>query len=46
MRWERLRAVTARDAYSVANAYVSRAELQGITYHREKGEVHRVRVGA
>lgn len=43
---ERLRAVTARDAYSVAHAYTARAELQAITYHRHKGEVQRVRVAA
>ena len=43
---EQLRAVTARDAYSVSHAYASRAQLQGITYHRERGEISRVKVAA
>jgi hypothetical protein len=36
---------TARDAYTVSNAYVSRARLTGITYHRERGETTRVVIG-
>lgn len=44
-QWEQLRAVTARDAYAVSHAYTARAQLQGITYHRLKGEVQRVKVG-
>jgi hypothetical protein len=44
--WEQLRAVTARDAYAYSNAYVSRAQMQAITYDRERGEVQRVKVGA
>ncbi len=43
--WEQLRAVTARDAYAVGHAYVARAQLQAITFHRERGEVQRVKVG-
>ena len=42
--WEQLRAMTARDAYAASHAYSARAELQGITYHRDKGEVSRVKV--
>jgi hypothetical protein len=42
---EQLRAMTARDAYAVANAYVGRSQLQGITLHRLHGEVLRVKVG-
>ena len=45
-QWEQLRAVTARDAYAVANAYSGRAQLQAITLHRQKGEVLRVKIGA
>lgn len=45
VQWEQLRAVTARDAYAVSHAYSARSQLQGITYHRERGEVQRVKVG-
>ncbi len=44
--WEQLRAVTARDAYAVANAFTARAQLQAITLHKTKGEVMRVKVNA
>lgn len=43
--WEQLRAVTARDAFAASHAYVARAQLQGIVYHRERGEIQRVKVG-
>lgn len=43
--WEQLRAVTARDAYAASHAFVARAQLQGITLHRERGEVQRVKIG-
>lgn len=46
MKWEQLRAVTERDAYAVSHAYSARAQLQGITYHRERGEIQRVAVNA
>lgn len=46
MTWEQLRAVTARDAYAYSHAYVSRAQMQAITYDRDLGEVQRVKVGA
>lgn len=42
--WEQLRAVTARDAYAVSHAYVARAELQAITFDKERGEIMRVKV--
>lgn len=45
VQWEQLRAVTARDAYAVGNAYTARAQLQAITLHRTKGEIQRVKVG-
>lgn len=45
-QWEQLRAVTARDAYSVGNAYTARAQLQAITLHRQRGEVQRAKVAA
>lgn len=44
--WEQSRAVAAKDAYAASHAYSSRAELQGITYHRDRGEVSRVRFSA
>jgi len=44
VQWEQLRALTARDAYAVSHAYTARAQLQAVTYHREKGEVGRVKV--
>lgn len=44
--WEQLRAITARDAYAVSHAYTARAQLQAITFHRQKGEIQRVKVGA
>jgi len=42
---EQLRAVTARDAYAVGHAYTARAQMQAITYHRQKGELQRFKVG-
>lgn len=45
VQWEQLRAVTARDAYAVSHAYAARAQMQGITYHKERGEIQRVKVG-
>lgn len=45
-QWEQLRALTSRDAYAVAHAYSGRAQLQAVTYHRDRGEVQRVKVGA
>lgn len=46
VQWEQLRAVTARDAYAVAHGYTARAQMQGITMHKESGEVSRVKVTA
>lgn len=46
MKWEQLRAVTERDAYAISHAYSARAQLQGITYHRDRGEIQRVSVNA
>lgn len=43
--WEQLRALTARDAYSVSHSYTARAQLQAVTYQRDRGEVQRVKVG-
>ena len=45
MRHEQLRAVAARDAYAHSHAYCSKAQLQAITYHKEKGEIGRISVG-
>ncbi|WP_299949059.1 hypothetical protein [uncultured Ruegeria sp.] len=46
VKHEQLRALTARDAYAASHAYCARAQLQAVTYHREKGEVGRVKVTA
>jgi hypothetical protein len=46
VQWEQLRAVTAKDAYAVAHGYSARAQLQAVTFHRERGEVSRVKVSA
>lgn len=46
VQWEQLRAMTARDAHAIANAYSARAQLQAITMHREGGEIQRVKVNA
>lgn len=46
VQWEQLRAVTPRDAFAFSNAYTARAQLQAITFDRNKGEVSRVKVNA
>jgi hypothetical protein len=43
---EQLRAITARDAYAVAHGYTARAQMQTIVFHREHGEVSRIKVTA
>lgn len=45
VQWEQLRAMTAKDAYATSHAYSARAQMQAITYHRERGEIQRVKVG-
>lgn len=45
LQWEQLRAITSRDAYAVSHAYTARSQMQGITYHKERGEIMRVKVG-
>lgn len=45
MEWTQLPAITARDAYTVSHAYVARARMIGVSYHRERGEVSRVVTG-
>lgn len=46
VQWEQLRAVTPKDAYAASHAYSARAQLQSITFHRERGEVSRVKVSS
>jgi hypothetical protein len=41
---EQLRAVTGKDSYAASHAYSSRSQMQGITYHKEEGEVSRIKV--
>jgi len=45
MTWEQLPAITARDVYTSSHAYVARARLTGITYHRTRGEIARIVIG-
>lgn len=46
VKWEQLRAMTARDAYAYTHAYSARAQLQAITLHRTAGEVQRQAVSS
>lgn len=46
VHWEQARAVAPKDAYAAAHAYSSRSEIQAVTYHRDRGEVSRVKVAA
>lgn len=41
---EQLRAAAPRDAYAASHSYSSRSELQAITYHKDTGEISRVKV--
>ena len=41
---EQLRAAAPRDAYAASHGYSSRSEVQAITYHKDSGEVSRVKV--
>lgn len=41
---EQLRAAAPRDAYAASHSYSSRSEMQAITYHKDCGEVSRVKV--
>ena len=41
---EQMRAAAPRDAYAASHSYSSRSELQAITYHKDSGEVSRVKV--
>lgn len=43
--WEQLRAITARDAYAYSHAYYARAQIDAITYHRDRGQIFRASVG-
>ena len=45
IQWEQLRALTAKDAYATSHAYSARAQMQAITYDRQRGEIQRVKVG-
>lgn len=46
VRWEQLRAMTARDAYAYTHAYSARSQLQAITLHRTAGEIQRQSVSS
>ena len=41
---EQCRPITPRDAYASSHAYGSQAQMQAITYHRDRGEVSRIKV--
>lgn len=42
--WEQLSAMTEKDAYAFNGAFSGRPEMQAVTYHRESGEISRVRI--
>lgn len=46
VKWEQLRAMTARDAYAYTHAYSARSQLQAITLHRTAGEIQRQAVSS
>ena len=46
VKWEQLRAMTARDAYAYTNSFSARSQLQAITLHRLAGEVQRQSVSS
>ena len=41
---EQLRAMTGKDAYAASHGYVAQAQMQAITYRKDKGEVSRIKV--
>lgn len=41
---EQLRAVTGKDAYAASHGYVASPQMQAITYHKDKGEISRIKV--
>lgn len=45
VKHEQLRAMTSRDAYAYSSAFVSRSQLQAITFHAYSGELQRSYVG-
>jgi len=46
VQWEQLRAVTVKDAYAASHSYSARSQLQAITFHKDNGEISRVKVSA
>lgn len=46
MTWEQLNGVTAQDYYTFSHAFSGRAQLSGITYHKDEGVRSRVYVNA
>jgi len=44
--WRQLRAVAPRDAYAYSNAYASRSQASALTFHKERGEISSIKVGA
>lgn len=44
VRWEQLSSVSPKDAYAASYPFSGRADMQSITYHKERGEISRVRV--
>ena len=41
---EQLRPVTSRDAHAASNAYGSQPQMQAITFHKQRGEISRIKV--
>lgn len=46
MVWEQLNALTARDHYAFSRAFIGRAQLSAITYHKDRGVQSRAYVNA
>lgn len=43
VRFERLRAFTAKDAYAAGNAYSARRSVRAVTFHKERGEIAQIK---
>ena len=41
---EQLRPITPRDYHAASNAYGSQAQMQAITFHKQRGEISRIKV--
>ena len=44
VQWEQSRAAASRDAHAASHPYPARPEIQGVVYHKTRGETQRFRV--